>query len=52
MNVSWSLLATMRLERFHPEWKRSSSYFASNFIGLEALRVSSQADIALQHTAG
>jgi hypothetical protein len=48
MNVSWSLLATMRLERFHPEWKRSSSYFASNFIGLESLRVSSQADIALE----
>src|SRR3954467_3403107 len=37
MNVSWSLLATMRLERFHSEWKRSSSYFASNFIGLTGI---------------
>jgi len=34
-------------ERFHPEWKRFSSYLGSNFIGLEALRVSGQADIAL-----
>ncbi len=35
------------LERFHAEWNRSSSYFASNFIGLELLRDSGQADIAL-----
>jgi hypothetical protein len=36
------------LERFQPDPKRSSSSFASNFIGLESLRVSSQADIALE----
>jgi len=40
-------LAAALLERFHPEWKRFSSYLGSNFIGLEALRVSGQADIAL-----
>jgi hypothetical protein len=28
----------MKLERFHAEWKRSSSYFTSNFIGLRSLR--------------
>jgi hypothetical protein len=35
------------LERFHAGWNRSGSYFASNFIGLESLRDSGQADIAL-----
>src|SRR3954454_9986777 len=35
------------LKRLHPEWKRSSSYFARNSIGLESRCVSGQADIAL-----
>jgi len=33
-------------ERFHSEWNRSRSYFASNFFGLESLHGSGQADIA------
>jgi hypothetical protein len=35
------------IERFQPDWKRSSSYFASNFIGPGPLRDSGQADSAL-----
>jgi hypothetical protein len=36
------------LEHFHHDWKRPSSYFASNFISLRLLRNASQADIALE----
>jgi hypothetical protein len=35
------------LERFHSEWKRSSSCLSSSFNGLRSHRDSGQADIAL-----
>src|SRR3954469_16769310 len=49
LSNTWSAAAAPSRgpERFRLEWKRSGSYFASNFIGLGSLRDSGQADIAL-----